>query len=337
MVNELHSIRYDKTQLSYYDAVAEARNGLQEDAIHGIPPPTFAPFISPGSFGGIRLTNTLMKVVFSSFMKVTEPYMQASFQMSIDEGLAMDHTHKFSNSIYVSGRSGRVFTASITGTGLGGEINWSRMMYTKSLSECQLLFQEYKEARLNAGVPLLKQFETDNVKSDRRFIEHHFPELKEGVVPNDKGPDGCMKATILEEQYVFINTCAAANNWAGSIINSDLLVNSPKEVLVGLDAEWNKGDTGIHLLQLSFPDHLVAVFDLQQMEVYDEPRRPFLNMLKRLLHLKCIVACGSQVGGDCGRLEQIQVNIDRRLDLKQVAIRHDSEQPHGTGLQGLSR
>jgi hypothetical protein len=60
-----------------------------------------------------------------------------------------------------------------------------------------------------------------------------------------------MKATILEEQYVFINTCAAANNWAGSIINSNLLVNSPKEVLVGLDAEWNKGDTGIHLLQLS--------------------------------------------------------------------------------------
>jgi hypothetical protein len=280
MVNELHSFRYDKTQLSYYDAVAEACNGLQEDAIHGIPPPTFAPFISPGSFGGIRLTNTLMKVVFSSFMKVTEPYMQASFQMSIDEGLAMDHTHKFSNSIYVSGCSGRVFTASITGTGLGGEINWSRMTYTKSLSECQLLFQEYKEARLNAGVPLLKRFETDNVKSDRRFIEHHFPELKEGVVPNDKGPDGCMKATILEEQYVFINTCAAANNWAGSIINSDLLVNSPKEVLVGLDAEWNKGDTGIRLLQLSFPDHLVAVFDLQQMEVYDEPRCPFPNMLK---------------------------------------------------------
>jgi hypothetical protein len=211
------------------------------------------------------------------------------------------------------------------------------MTYTKSLSKCQLLFQEYKEARLNAGVPLLKQFETDNVKSDRRFIEHHFPELKEGVVPNNKGPDGCMKATISEEQYVFINTCTAANNWAGSIINSDLLVNSPKEVLVGLDAEWNKGDTGIRLLQLSFPDHLVAVFDLQQMEVYDEPRRPFPNMLKQLLHLKCIVACGSQVGGDCGQLEQIQVNIDHHLDLKQAAIQHDSEQPHGTGLQGLSR
>jgi hypothetical protein len=146
-----------------------------------------------------------------------------------------------------------------------------------------------------------------------------------------------MKATISEEQYVFINTCSGANNWAGSILNSDLFTNNPKEVLVGLDAKWNKGDTGIRVLQVSFPGHLVAVFDLQEMYVYDEPRRPFPNMLQRLLQLKCIVACGSQIGRDCSRLEKIQVNIDRRLDLKQAVIRHNSEQPHGTGLQGLSR
>jgi len=213
-------------------------------------------------------------------MRVTEPYVQTTFQMSIDEGLAMDHTHKFSNSIYVSKRSGQVFTASITGTGLGSEINWSRMTYTKSLSECELLFQQYKEARLNAGVPLLKQFETDNVKSDCRFIEHHFPELKEGVVPNDKGPDGIVKASISEEQYVYIKTLSAADSWAGSIVNSELFASNPREVLVGLDAEWNRGDTGIRVLQLSFPGHLVAVFDLQEMEVYGEPRRPFPAMLK---------------------------------------------------------
>jgi hypothetical protein len=66
-----------------------------------------------------------MKVIFASFMHITEPYMQASFQRGIDEGIAMDHTFKFSNLIYISNCPGRVFTASITGTGLGSKINWS--------------------------------------------------------------------------------------------------------------------------------------------------------------------------------------------------------------------
>jgi hypothetical protein len=125
MVNELHSIRYDQTQLAYYDAVAEAPNGFLKEALHYIPPPTFASFISPGAFGSIHLMEVLMKVIFSSFMHITEPYMQASFQRGIDEGIAMDHTFKFSNLIYISNCPGRVFTASITGTGLGSKINWS--------------------------------------------------------------------------------------------------------------------------------------------------------------------------------------------------------------------
>lgn len=333
LVNEIHSIRYDQTQLAYYDAVAESRSGLQEDARQNIPPKVFAPFISPGSYGGIKLTPALLKVCFAAFMKTHEPHMQTSFQMVPDEGIAMDHTHKFSNSIYVTGRTGRVFTASLTGTGLGGEINWSRMTFTKSHAELELLFQQLKEVRLNAGQMLLKRFETDNLAGDRALLEKHFPELKDGVVPCETGPDGCMKATISSEMYVYIKSCSGANNWARSVLGSDLFEGNPNEVFMGLDGEWNIGDTGMRLLQVSLPGQLVAVIDLQEMEVHNGAKFP--DILKRLLQLKCMVACGSQIGGDCGRLEKIGVNIDRHLDLKQAAMRHDSNQPHGTRLQGI--
>jgi hypothetical protein len=81
------------------------------------------------------------------------------------------------------------------------------MTFTKSHSELFLLFQQYKEARLNAGQPLLKCFETNNVQGDQRFMENHFLELKDGVVPYDKGPDGCMKATI-SEGSTYLSTLA---------------------------------------------------------------------------------------------------------------------------------
>ena len=304
------------------------------DGISDIPPP-FADFVSPGEFGGMKLTKALVKVVFAGFMKIHEPYMQASFQMVADEGLAMDHTHKFSGSICAQNRPGKVFTASLTGSALGGMINFNRLTFTKSHSEIELLFEQYKNVRLNAGEMKLKRFETDNVQGDRSIMERHFPELKEGVVPCEKGPDGCPKAIIDADKYTFINSCTGANSWAGAIIGSNLLDNNPSEIFMGLDAEWNIGDTGIRLLQVSLPGHLVAVFDLQAMDVYGGA--PFPETLKRLLQLECMVAAGSQVSGDCGRLEKIGIHINRRLDLKQAALLHDPNQQYGTGLQGLVR
>jgi hypothetical protein len=61
------------------------------------------------------------------------------------------------------------------------------------------------------------------------------------------------------------------------------------------------------------PSHVVAVFDLQAMEVYDEPRRQFPKMLKQLLQLKSLAACGSQIGDDCAGLKKIHINIDSCL------------------------
>jgi len=121
MTNELHSVGYDKTRCGYYDACYDyQQHGLHVDEDSYIAKP-FAEFISPGYYGGIRLTRALLKVVFAGFMKIHEPYMQVSFQMMVDKGMAMDHTHKFSNSIYIEGHPGRVFTASLTGTALGGQ------------------------------------------------------------------------------------------------------------------------------------------------------------------------------------------------------------------------
>lgn len=58
---------------------------------------------------------------------------------------------------------------------------------------------------------------------------------------------------------------------------------------------------------------MVGVIDLQALGVYDDDKKPFPKSLKRLLELPCMVACGSQIGGDCGRLAKAGVFVKRRL------------------------
>jgi hypothetical protein len=93
MINELHQVCYSKSKLSYLDTVAELRKSSVVDI--GVPP-LFNEFVSPGEFGGIRLTRNLVKAVFFNFMLKHEPYMQATFQTCIDNGLTVDQSFKLS-------------------------------------------------------------------------------------------------------------------------------------------------------------------------------------------------------------------------------------------------
>jgi hypothetical protein len=82
------------------------------------------------------------------------------------------------------------------------------------------------------------------------------------------------------------------------------------------------------------PDEKVAVFHLTAIGADSEETFP--HQLKKFLEHKKIVACGIQIGGDLARLRRLGVNIKRRLELRQIAIRHDPNQTEGTGMPALS-
>ncbi len=111
MINELHHIHHSKLKLSYLDTQAELNN--ISVAQLGVPP-LFHNYVSQGEFSGIHLSRSLVKAVFYNFMLKLEPYLQASVQTCIHNGLSVDHSFKLSSSIHVQGRPGEVFSASLS-------------------------------------------------------------------------------------------------------------------------------------------------------------------------------------------------------------------------------
>jgi hypothetical protein len=280
----------------------------------------FSEFRSVGHFNRVRLDERLLKKLYNSFMAVNEPYMQASFQCHVDEGCTGDDTHKFNSFIFLkppekNSAVVQPFGASWTSTNLNGRISIERIKFTKAQSEMELMMQQYKEARVNAGVLKLKRYETDNVKADRAMMQSFFPELKEDVTPFQ--PNTILPvASIDDEKIVYITTTQGANDYATAIFEKIKDINT---VYYGLDAEWCRGDTvnSTPLFQFSFPtEDDVILLHLPHI-------RDFPDRLKLLLELPNLVACGRQIGGDVSRLRELGIHVNRVIKLANLAKRCD--------------
>lgn len=93
-----------------------------------------------------------------------------------------------------------------------------------------------------------------------------------------------------------------------------------KPVFVGLDCEWNQHDGSHELtrtLQLAVLDRNAAVVDLNAMEV--RYPKDFPERLKKALEMKNVVAVGSNVGIDVGRMQKLGVRINKWVNLGGMA------------------
>jgi hypothetical protein len=326
-MNTIYALKYDMSRLSYYSSFIDWKN--QVGSLGADYPVPFAKFNSVGEFNGIKLTKGTMKALFINFMKVHEPYMQASFQTKSDEGTSADHTFKYAKVIQAAGRGGPVFGASYTTASLLGSVVLSRLVFTKSKREI------YRETRDNAGQGPLKIFHSDNLNGDGSVWRKHFPELTDGVVPLVSLVDPSLPLADIEpNDYTFCATKDAADVWAQAAMNSLMpMIDTGAKILAGIDLEWIIGETETNLLQvLSLPDLPVGVFHLSAMEIDND----FPNSLKDLLELPNLRACGVQIGGDLSRLKALGVNIQSRIELQQLAAAHDKNQD-GTSLSALCR
>lgn len=92
------------------------------------------------------------------------------FSVMLMKDVLGDDMHKFNSFIFVKpsalhSASVQPFGASWTTTNLNDRISIGWLKFTKAQSEMKMIMQEYKVARINAGFPKLKHYETDNVQA----------------------------------------------------------------------------------------------------------------------------------------------------------------------------
>ena len=246
--------------------------------------------------------------------------MQGSFQNTYDEGCAADHVHKYAYKVRCGNRKGRVCDASYTVTSLRGHINISRLTMTKGSKELNGVIYNLKQARSIANAPPLKYFCSDNLNGDGSLWMRHFREdLMSNVSPYVPPSNNLPRLGINDEKFDYLTKLSDMNRVAQSMLRKYSACN--RRIIYGLDAEWNRGETGIRLLIISMPnldgespdENKVRLFDLNAAQIYDADRFP--TSLKALLEKRDFVPAGVHVGGDCSRLGVFGVAITRWYEL----------------------
>ena len=335
LMNTLYLTKYDMRRVAFYERFIDwsESTALQSPR----EPEPFSSFYEAGSYNGMLLSRGNVRALLLHFMELHEDYMQSSFQMESDDGIAADHTHKMANVVHTSGREGRLFSGSYTMLSRGGTIVGNRFVFSKSNKELEPIIQSYKRVRDNAGSGKLKVFQSDNLNGDGVLWMHIFSELGDGVqaykdpVRNDLGT-----FRINDEQYTYIRTQHDLSVWVSSIRNT-LQIGSTTPMIVGLDCEWNLRDASlVRVMQLSFKHAPVGVIHLDAMGVRDSTTFP--ASLKSLLELPFLRPCGKSIAGDIARLKGFDVTIRRFGELGTMAETHDptiADIPHGTKLSAL--
>ena len=153
-------------------------------------------------------------------IKAKEKYIQAYFQKFSDHGCSVDHTHKWSKVIRASGRQGKIFTANYTVLGLKGKVCINCTTFTKSNFELEELLRLYTISRINAGAPVLKRFETNNIAGDGSLWDWNFPELNHGVTPYQPPHANLPQARLNTDSYTYVTSKTQANGVLLAIIST---------------------------------------------------------------------------------------------------------------------
>jgi hypothetical protein len=146
-------------------------------------------------------------------------------------------------------------------------------------------------ARIYAGVPPLKRYETDDIDGDRAMMHRHFPELTGDTVPYRPNTD-LPNATLKVECIAYITSAPSANVYAAAII--DTIASTTEYIYYGFDAEWKRASPVVctAVFTFSFPQ----VSDVAIVHLPDSLSFP--KQFKKLLELPNMVACDRQVSGD---------------------------------------
>ena len=248
--------------------------------------------------------------------------MQASFQRTYDNGIATDHTHQLASVVRGGMEKGKVFTASYTVMSKEGRVNMNRLTHTKGMAEISGLLDDFCEARKLTNAPPIQTWSSDAVHIDGPTWTRKFGnDLNKGVVPY-KGPSRDLPTLGIDaSKYMYLSSIEQINRVALAIMDQ---YPTTEDIVYGLDAEWNWGETGMRLLIICMPRredteeiNKVKLFDLSAADA--QSKETFPKHLKTLLETRNYILTGCNVAGDLTRLYQYGVRVTRYYDVTGMA------------------
>lgn len=245
-----------------------------------------------------------------------EEYHQASFQRNRSEGVATDHAHKYSKVVRAGLRRGPVFEASYTNMSLLGPLDLARLCMSKSMGELDQLIGDYAESRRLCNDPRVKVHFSDHLPGDGAVWRKHFKDDLQNDIANIPRSDTDLPRLDIDENNVeYLATVRDMDRVARAFLSKYSSNNG--KVVFGFDAEWNRGETGIRIFVVSFPNEEIKLFDLNAAGIFDESNFP--PSVKSLLEKEHLIPTGVNVGGDCGRMRTFGVRMTRWYELIDMA------------------
>ena len=313
VINILQRFKFAQTHASYLDAVDHWKNVQPPAIVNCTVPKPFSSFEDQTGYCGIKFLPSLLVDGLRMFMDVHEKYIQAAFQVGVDEGCSSDDSHKLTGHIYaiVAGKKVRPFTATYSVLGLCGKPNISRFKYTKSSDELNEILPAWAKVRANAGQHELLRLEGDNAAGDSVQQHSASPSLSKGVIPYNEHAD-LPRYEISSDDYKYITTREGLERVALSCLS--YIENTEADigtVRLGLDTEFDIN--GLHVIALDFAGDSGPTILIHPYEWGNE----FEPNMKTILELPSIVAVGVNVAIDIHLLrERFGIKIKRCRDIR---------------------
>jgi hypothetical protein len=186
IISELHFKMHDRLELQYLIFEYQKRSGIGKHLPNSLPPPqTFSSFKDQNQYAGYVPSGVYFRIVYTEIIKMLRPKMDKHTMLLDGKVLKGDHSFKFSKHMAKLGEAS-AFTGLYTVNNEYEEIVHQILVPSKSLSYLKHSFEKMREAYVTYGHQMPVVFFTDNVKSDKTFLEGMFTSLKEGTQPMEE-------------------------------------------------------------------------------------------------------------------------------------------------------
>lgn len=245
LLRELHVLRHDQLELQYLLSCLAKKKGLLRN--YSFLP--YSNFEDPHQYAGYVPSATYFRTLYTAMIEELKPKMDKHAMLLDGKVLKCDHSFKFPKHIAKIEDAG-VFTALFTVTNEYEEIVHQVLVPSKSLIYLKHSLQKMKEAYELYGHEMPVAFFTDNVQSDKRFLESIFDSLKviQEVPRQQETANSNANRLFLrlpnDVEVDYLNRDVGLIIRKMKDLNDKLTVerNAGKPSVIGLDTEWNVND-----------------------------------------------------------------------------------------------
>ena len=316
VIEEHHWRRYDRCRVAYMariSALRRPRSG-QTTLLAGElaeEPPVFSAFDDPDGYGGIRISRTYLRKVYSLCMGKLEAFMKRRSAMVPAKILSGDHFFKILKCNFTFGGS-RSFEAAYSLVNEHSEVIAVVLTQSKSLEDIRGMLTGVAKRMVALGLPKnnISLFYTDNPAAEKTFLHSIFEGLQFNTSEQARLPVFSLPVGHTVLAIPAPGTTANANKIVCDVNNGVRQMNNELEAIaaegktpfVGLDSEWTVLSRSRHGQQVN--TEVLQLSTETMTLVIQVSRSGIPHELKRLLSNPRVLKVGRSISADVKRLQK---------------------------------